>query len=48
MGPSGVVLYRVKCFGDISLWAKIAKNGVQGLFYAIGSLDLVKIGVKKY
>ena len=48
MGPSGVVLYGVNFLGKNSLWAKITKNGMLGLFYTIGSLDLVKIGVKKY
>ena len=30
MGPSGVVLYRVKFFGENFLWAKITKNGMLG------------------
>ena len=49
MGLSGVVLYLANFFFLInSLWAKITKNGVLGLFYTIGSFDLVKIDVKKY
>ena len=30
MGPSGVVLYRVKFFWENFLWAKITKNGLLG------------------
>ena len=48
MSSSGVMPYRVKFFYKNSLWAKVIKNGVVGQFYTIGSLDLAKIGVKKY
>ena len=47
MSPSGVVIYRVKFFGENYLCAKITKNGGLELFYTIGLLDLVKNGGKK-